>query len=31
MNVKTLGDMVRKSEPELLAYKNFGETTACAK
>jgi len=27
MNVKTLGDMVRKTEPELLAYKNFGETS----
>jgi DNA-directed RNA polymerase subunit alpha len=27
MNVKSLGDMVRKSEPELLAYKNFGETS----
>ncbi len=27
MNVKSLGDMVRKTEPELLAYKNFGETS----
>jgi len=27
MNVKTLGDMVRKTEAELLAYKNFGETS----
>ena len=27
MNVKTLGDMVKKTEPELLAYKNFGETS----
>ena len=27
MNIKTLGDMVRKTEPELLAYKNFGETS----
>lgn len=27
MNVRTLGDMVRKTEPELLAYKNFGETS----
>ena len=27
MNVKTLGDLVRKTEPELLAYKNFGETS----
>ena len=27
MNVRTLGDLMRISEPELLAYKNFGETT----
>ncbi len=27
MNVRTLGDMVRKSEQELMAYKNFGETS----
>ena len=27
MNVKTLADLVRKTEPELLAYKNFGETS----
>lgn len=27
MNVKTLGDMVKKTEAELLAYKNFGETS----
>jgi DNA-directed RNA polymerase subunit alpha len=27
MNVKSLGDMVKKTEPELLAYKNFGETS----
>lgn len=27
MNVKSLGDLVRKTEPELLAYKNFGETS----
>ena len=27
MNVKTLGDLVHKTEPELLAYKNFGETS----
>jgi DNA-directed RNA polymerase subunit alpha len=27
MNVRTLGDLVRKTEPELLAYKNFGETS----
>ncbi|MEW6249375.1 MAG: DNA-directed RNA polymerase subunit alpha C-terminal domain-containing protein [Planctomycetota bacterium] len=27
MNIRTLGDLVRLSEPELLAYKNFGETS----
>lgn len=27
MNVKTLSDLVKKTEPELLAYKNFGETS----
>lgn len=27
MNIKTLGDLVRKSETELLSYKNFGETS----
>lgn len=27
MNIQTLGDLVRKSEAELLAYKNFGETS----
>ena len=27
MNLITLGDLVRKTEPELLAYKNFGETS----
>jgi DNA-directed RNA polymerase subunit alpha len=27
MEIKTLGDLVRKSEAELLAYKNFGETS----
>lgn len=27
MEIKTLGDLVRKSEQELLAYKNFGETS----
>ncbi len=27
MNVRTLGDLLRISEAELLAYKNFGETT----
>jgi DNA-directed RNA polymerase subunit alpha len=27
MNVRTLGDLVRTSEAELLSYKNFGETS----
>lgn len=27
MNLRTLGDLVRTSEPELLGYKNFGETS----
>ncbi len=27
MNIRTLGDLVRTSEAELLAYKNFGETS----
>ena len=27
MNIDTLGDLVRKTEGELLAYKNFGETS----
>ena len=27
MNIRTLGDLVRTTEPELLAYKNFGETS----
>lgn len=27
MNIRTLGDLVRTSESELLAYKNFGETS----
>ena len=27
MNIKTLGDLVRKTETELLSYKNFGETS----
>ena len=27
MNIVTLGDLVMKSEPELLSYKNFGETS----
>jgi DNA-directed RNA polymerase subunit alpha len=27
MNIETLGDLVKKSEAELLAYKNFGETS----
>ena len=27
MNIKTLGDLLKVSESELLAYKNFGETS----
>lgn len=27
MNIHTLGDLVNTSEPELLGYKNFGETS----
>ncbi|MDJ0975383.1 MAG: DNA-directed RNA polymerase subunit alpha C-terminal domain-containing protein [Planctomycetota bacterium] len=27
MNIETLGDLVKKTEAELLAYKNFGETS----
>ncbi len=27
MNIRTLGDLLRISEPELLSYKNFGETS----
>ena len=27
MNIDSLGDLVRKTEAELLAYKNFGETS----
>jgi len=27
MNIESLGDLVRKTEQELLAYKNFGETS----
>lgn len=27
MNIKTLGDLVEKTEAELLSYKNFGETS----
>lgn len=27
MNIITLGDLVKKSEAELLSYKNFGETS----
>jgi DNA-directed RNA polymerase subunit alpha len=27
MDIETLGDLLRISEPELLAYKNFGETS----
>lgn len=27
MNIRTLGDLLRITEPELLSYKNFGETS----
>lgn len=27
MNIRTLGDLLRCSEPELLSFKNFGETS----
>lgn len=27
MNIKSLGDLVKKTEAELLSYKNFGETS----
>ncbi len=27
MNIRTLGDLVKKTESEMLAYKNFGETS----
>jgi DNA-directed RNA polymerase subunit alpha len=27
MSIRTLGDLLRTSEPELLSYKNFGETS----
>ena len=27
MNIRTLGDLIRHTEPELLSYKNFGETS----
>lgn len=27
MNIRTLGDLIRHTEQELLAYKNFGETS----
>lgn len=27
MNIRTLGDLVKRSESEMLAYKNFGETS----
>jgi DNA-directed RNA polymerase subunit alpha len=27
MNIRTLGDLVKKTEAELLSYKNFGETS----
>lgn len=29
MNIDTLGDLLRTTEPELLGYKNFGETSLC--
>ena len=27
MNIRSLGDLLRTTEPELLSYKNFGETS----
>jgi len=27
MNIRTLGDLVQKTEPEMLAFRNFGETS----
>ena len=27
MNIRSLGDLLKTSEPELLSYKNFGETS----
>jgi DNA-directed RNA polymerase subunit alpha len=27
MNIRTLGDLIRHTEQELLSYKNFGETS----
>ncbi|MCU0727024.1 MAG: tetratricopeptide repeat protein [Planctomycetes bacterium] len=27
MQIETLGDLIRRTEPELLSYKNFGETS----
>ena len=27
MNIRSLGDLLRTTEPELLGYKNFGETS----
>jgi DNA-directed RNA polymerase subunit alpha len=27
MNIKSLGDLLKTTEQELLAYKNFGETS----
>ena len=27
MNIRTLGDLLKTTEPELLSYKNFGETS----
>jgi len=29
MNLRTIGDLLRTTEAELLAYKNFGETSLC--
>ena len=31
MKIDTLGDLLNTTEAELLAYKNFGETSACEK
>src|SRR5207248_10668582 len=27
MNIRSLGDLLKTTEPELLSYKNFGETS----
>ncbi len=29
MNIKNLGDLLKVTEPELLSFKNFGETSLC--